>query len=335
MSNSENKPLNPQVKDYLNKVRERLYLDPAAERQVMCELYTNFEEHIGDLTESGCSEDEAVRLAIKSFGRPKEVARLMHEAHSQRNWGEASLAALPHFVVAIIFGLGLWYHLWIPVILAPIAAVTIWGWWQGKPFWLYPWVGYSLIPLLVAGYFLVPIINRTMLKLLLGGASSVEILILFGILLFYSVSALVITATAIRVVKRDWILTSLMLFPLPVVGGWMITRDKAIGLASGSSVALHSLDLRMAWALVTLGLSTVIFLRLKHRSHKLGALVAATLLAFILVWHTTGQPLSMPSLLLTAILLGFFFLVPAIAEPIVGHGEGEPLDDSWLRWHKR
>ena len=111
---------------------------------------------------------------------------------------------------------------------------------------------------------------------------------LFGILLFYSVSALVITATTIRVVKRDWILASLMLFPLPVVGGWMITRDKAIGLASGSSVALHSLDMRMAWALVTLGLSTIIFLRLKHRSHKLGALVVAALLAFTMVWHTIG-----------------------------------------------
>ena len=327
--------MNPQVKDYLNKVRERLYLEPVAERQVMCEVYSYFEERISELTEAGYSEEEAVRLAIKSFGRPKEVARLMHEAHNQRCWGEALLAALPHFVVAIIFGFGLWYHLWIPVILAPIAAVTIWGWWQGKPFWIYPWIGYSLIPLLVAGYFLVSVVNRTMLKLFLGGASSVDVMILLVILLFYSVSALVITATAIRVVKRDWMLTSLMLFPLPVVGGWMITRDKAIGLASGSSEALHSLDLRMAWALVTLGLATVIFLRLKHRSHKLGALVVATLLAFILVWHTTGQPLSLPSLLLTGILLGFFFLVPAIAEPIVGHGESEPLDDSWLRWHNR
>jgi len=39
--------------------------------------------------------------------------------------------------------------------------------------------------------------------------------------------------------------------------------------------------------------------------------------------------------LLTALLLFFFFLAPAVAEPIVGHGEDEPLDDSWLRWHNR
>ena len=127
MSSNEYKSLNPQVKDYLNKVRERLYLEPAAERQVICELYSNFEERIADLKESGYTEDEAARLATKSFGRPKEVGRLMHEAHSQRSWGDALLAALPHFLVAIIFGLGLWYHLWIPVILAPIAASNYLG----------------------------------------------------------------------------------------------------------------------------------------------------------------------------------------------------------------
>jgi plasmid stabilization system protein ParE len=325
--------LNPQVRDYLSRIREHLYLEPAAELQVMRELRTYFEERIAEYRESGYSEDEAVRLAVKSFGRPKVIARLMHEAHSQRTWGEALLAALPHFVVAIVFGLGLWYHLWIPVILAPIAAVTIWGWWQGKPFWLYPWVGYSLLPLLVAGYFLVPIINKTVLELLLGGASIADAMILFGILVFYSVSVVIIAATAVRVVKRDWILTSLMLFPLPVVGGWMIMRDKAIGLMSGSSEALHALDLRMTWALVTLGLSTIIFLRLRHRSHKLGALVVAGLLAFTLVWHMTGQPVSLPALVLTALLLGFFFLAPALAEPIVGHGEDEPVEDRRLRWH--
>ncbi len=335
MSSIGNNSLNPQVRDYLAKVKERLYLEPDAERQVMCELYSDFEERIADLKVSGYSEDEAVRQAIKSFGRPKELGRLMHEAHSQRRWGDAWLAAFPHFAVAIIFGFGLWYHLWIPVIIAPIAAVTIWGWWQGKPFWIYPWIGYSLIPLLVAGYFLIPFVNKALLKIVLGGVTTADVMILFIILSFYSISALVIVTTTIRVVKRDWILASLMLFPLPVVGGWMITRDRAIGLASGSSVALHSLDVRMAWALVTLGLCTVIFLRLKHRSHKLGALVVTALLAFILVWHTTGQRFSLPSLMLTAILLGFFFVLPAIAEPIVGHGNGEPLDDSWLRWHNR
>jgi len=32
-----------------------------------------------------------------------------------------------------------------------VLSTTVYGWWRGKSTWLFPWMGYSLLPVIIAG----------------------------------------------------------------------------------------------------------------------------------------------------------------------------------------
>lgn len=110
---------------------------------------------MAELKQEGLPVKEAARAAIESFGRARVVARLSYEAYSKGSWADAVMACLPHLIIAGLFATHLWRHpLLAPIAFALIVCVTLFGWWRGKPNWLYGWLGYSLLPLLIIGYTL-------------------------------------------------------------------------------------------------------------------------------------------------------------------------------------
>jgi len=327
--------MQPEVKNYLDEVSLHLRLDPAIERRIIRELYTDFEDRLTELQAVGLSEKDATKAASGSMGRPRVIAQRMYEAHSKGSWTEAAVAALPHLIIALLFV----FHLWRDPVLAPtalglIVGITLYGWWHGKPSWLYPWIGYSLLPLLIGGYAFHSTIVKAATYLFWGEGSLPSVWMMTLVLALILFSLWIIIRTTIKVVKRDWLLASLMLVPLPVVGGWLLNLEAAGGLFQRDIALLHQLDGPMALALICLAATSAVFIRLRQRVLKFVALLAIGTVAVATVGHYFGGPSSSFGLLLTSLFLSAFLLSPALLEATVGHGEqgGEAWwQSSWAR----
>ena len=143
------------VSHYLDSVRDNLRLDFSAEREVISELRAHIEDKLQELKDAGLSEDEAANTCIRLLGSAKLVARQIYEAHSQGTWRQALLASLPHLLFALLFALSWWQGVgWLLAVLGLVIGMTIYGWWHGRPIWLCPWLGYSLVPVAIAGILL-------------------------------------------------------------------------------------------------------------------------------------------------------------------------------------
>lgn len=312
----------PEIRDYLTEVRSHLHLDPSTEWWIIKDLNGYFEEKIGDLRNAGFSEREAASVAIESCGRPRVMARRMYEAHSKGSWTEAAIACLPHLIIAGLFLSHLWRHpLLAPIALGAIIYITLYGWWHGKPSWLYPWVGYSLLPLLIGGYVSWPTIHQAASSLLGGDRLFPSIWVLLVICALFVSSIWVIARTTIRVVHRDWILASMMLVPLPIFGGWLISLEKYGGLFSTDVESLHLSDVSMALALVTLAVTSATSIRLRQRILKVGALISIGSIALAMVAHDQLGDQGFLTLLSASFILLLFLLGPALFKAKPGNGE--------------
>lgn len=319
--------MTPELTGYLEEVRRHLHLDPDTERRVIREMYTHLEEKVSELRSDGVAEKQATRAAIESFGRPRAIARLMYEAHSQGSWQETALAALPHLLLALIFAIGLWSEPFLAaLILISVPCVTLYGWWHGKPSWLYPWVGYSLLPLFIAGYLSAPTLWQAFVFVARGQGSFPSGWLLFIIIVLLASSLWVVASTAVRVVKRDWILGSLMLVPLPVVGGWMV--NSTMGRGAFGIEALGGPALSLAIALFSLGVTSAAFIRLRQRVLKVGALVVVGSIATAVAGHDLWGDAVFGGLLATALVLLAVVLSPALLEAKLGRGESR--DRTWV-----
>ena len=314
--------MQPEVKKYLHEVRSHLHLDPATEKQIIRELYSYFEEKVGELRESGLSQKEAVDLAIKCCGRPRAIALRMYEAHSKGSWIEAALACLPHLLLAGLFFSHLWTHpLSVLTTFSLIVFVTLCGWWHGKPSWMYKWVGCSLLLFLLGGYFCQHTLSQAVSFLLWRQGTPPSIWTLLAMLFLIIPSFWIVTRTAVRVVRRDWILASLMLVPVPIVVGWFLNLVNVGSLFTGNTDKLHMFDPPMALSLVTLGVTSAAFIRLRQRLFKIGALIIVGTIALSTVVHTLWGDQGFLGLLVTTGLLLATLLSPALLEAKLGHGE--------------
>lgn len=317
-----------EVKDYLEQVRYHLRLDPSLERQVISELFVHFEEKIAEIRANGSSEKEATARAIEAFGRDRVVARQMYEAYGKGNWADAALAYLPHVIMAALFAFHLWHHvLLVPSVFAFIILVTLFGWWHGKPNWLYSWLTYSLVPLLVVIYASISTLEHAIF-FLTGLENAFPNIWLFCLVCaLFALFLWIIIRTTIRVVKRDWILASLMLVPIPILGSWFYNIEQAGGLFHDSGVILHQWDTPMALAFLVLGLMTATFIRLRQRILKVEAVIIIGSITLAMVGNNLWGGLSFLGLSLLFLFMLAFLFIPALIEKGVGHGEEKP--DTW------
>jgi len=317
-----------EVISYLHQIKSHLRLDPTTEKQIIGELYTHFQEKVSEQQRFGINEKEASRQAIKSFGQAKTIARLFYEAHSKGSWMDALMIGLPHLMVAILFASHLWHHYVVaPLVFILIVSVTLFGWWSGKPSWLYSWIGYSLFPLLLVGYISRSIPGQVISFLFWGEAMLPSLWSLTLVISSYIIYTWIIVRTTIRVVKRDWILASLMLIPLPILGCWLYNVEQSGNVLINSGVVIHQWDGIMAFALLILGITSLVFIRLRQRIIKFLALVILSSITFTIVAHNLWGDIGFFSVIALAIFMLLYLLIPALVESRVGHGEKG--SDNW------
>jgi hypothetical protein len=305
---------------YLESIRFRSRLHPSEEKGIMSELETHLEDELRELTESGLTEEEALKICLGQMGGTGLVARRIYEAYSQGSWTQVLLAAMPHLLFGLLFVLNWWHYAgWLTLVLLLTLATTVYGWWHGKPAWVFSWLGYTLLPVLMLGILL----------LYLPRLWSLLTLIIYFPLALWWLFRLVIQTT-----KRDWLLSTLMLLPLPIIIGWFLAVSPEGKLTEASLQRLNSFAPWIGLSFIALALTIAVFIRLRQRALRIGLLAASGLLTLTLVvYYTTGRLNTFTFLGLMLVMWGVL-LVPPLLERYIkydGHISRRGPPDSGFR----
>ncbi|MEJ2048224.1 MAG: permease prefix domain 1-containing protein [Dehalococcoidia bacterium] len=141
--------------NYREMVRENLRLDQTTEQEVIRELEAHIEDELQELKDAGLSDEEAADTCLTLMGSAKTLAHQICESHSQGSWTQALFTAMPHLLFGLLFALSWWQGIvGLLAALVVLLSVVVYGWWRGKPSWLFSWLGYSLLPVVFAGLLL-------------------------------------------------------------------------------------------------------------------------------------------------------------------------------------
>lgn len=257
-----------QLGDYLTRFKGSLQIDTAIKGSAVRELSTHLEDRRRELEESGLSEEDASRAAIRFFGPVQLVARQIYRVHSQGTWKDAFLAALPHLLVALLFATYYWQDIVCTSAIATVVTCTvIYGWFHDKPMWLFPWLGYYLLPVMVTGILLLHLPQGW------GWLAAV---------LYLPFALFVIGYIVKQAASRDWLYVSLMLAPVPVACAWLLI----LGRGGVSMVNTHSsqADLNVpgiVTSLLLLAVASFSFMRVRPRWCKAAILLVSLSVVFL------------------------------------------------------
>lgn len=285
---------------YLDSVRDNLRLSPSSERDVIGELETHIEDRLEELRAAGLSEEDAANTCIRLLGSARLVARQIYEAHSQGTWRQALLASMPHLIFGMLFALN-WYRGIAAVlgVLALILAMAVYGWWRGKPAWLFPWLGYCLLPVLAGGLLLL---------LLPRGWSWVAILLYIPLVLwlFYAVT--------VRAIRRDWLYSSLMLLPVPTIIGWFLVVEPVRDYQGPWIERVYDVGPWIGLSFLALGVTAATFIRLRQRWLRISVLVLSGVMTLTIIAYYAEGRLSLPAFLVLIVVTLNLLLSPALVE---------------------
>lgn len=266
--------MSSEVAGYFERLRNHLRLGDTFESDdVMRELSAHVEDRVAELVRTGMSPSRAEHAVLSGFGRPRTLAHLVRQAHLVTPWADALLGAAAFVFLAVIVGAELWH---VPAFAAGgaglVVALTLYGLWQGRPSWFYPWAGAALTLPLAAGYIAFAVLHREA-PALTAGPHALALAGVAGALLYFPIGLFVVAAAVLVAVRRDWLDASVLLSPLPGVLVEIIAVHRAGGLASGGqpltgSALLFGVYLGMA-------IATLAFLRASTRNVKVMTLVGS------------------------------------------------------------
>jgi hypothetical protein len=291
--------------NYLEMVRENLKLDRSTEREVIQELETHIEDELQEMKDAGLSDEEAADACLTLMGSAKTLARQIYESHSQGSWPQALFAAMPHLLFGLLFALNWWQGIiGLLTALVVLLSVVVYGWWRGKPSWLFPWLGYSLMPVVFAGLLLL---------YLPQGWSWLAILIYIPMALW------LVCAFTLKKVKRDWLYSSLMLLPLPIIIGWFLAVEPVDRSPAYWLQHLRDFAPWIGLTFLSLGVSVTTFIRLRKRWLRISVLLFTGLITLTMIAYYTDGRLSVPAFLALVMVMLILLLSPALVERTLKH----------------
>ncbi|MGO9409812.1 MAG: permease prefix domain 1-containing protein [Spirochaetia bacterium] len=317
-----------EVATYLEEVRSHLHLDREIESRIISELHSHLQEKVAELQERGVSELEATREALVSFGGARSIARLTYEAYSRGSWMEALISCQPHMIVAALFATHVWRQpVMVGTAFAAILLIALLGSRRGTPTWSYSWIGYAVFPFLILTAMSWDPVVRTVTYVARGTGEPAPVweLALLGALCVFSIW--LVASTTVRTARRDWILASLMLLPLPVLAIWLMTVSHSHGFVvnvlRSFEVRFSRWDTAMAYFCATLGVASVLFIRVRQRVLKAGSVLAVGIVGGAAVLRSFWGVAGLLEILLLSLALLAFLTSPLLLRTVVGR-EAEP-----------
>jgi hypothetical protein len=228
------------------------------------------------------------------------VSRQFYEAHSQGTWRQTLLAATPHLLFAVLFALSWWQGVGgLLILLTMIFGMAIYGWWQEKPNWSFSWLGYSLLPVIVAG---------SLIFYLPRGWTWIAIIV------YVPLTVVLVYHITVQTIRRDWLYSSLMLLPVPIVVAWVITVGSAGEPSNIKLDYVRAFGAEIGLSFLILALSVAVFIRLRQRWLKIALLLVSGIFTLSLVFHYAEGRLSLPAFLVQVFVVLALFVTPAVLE---------------------
>jgi hypothetical protein len=283
---------------YLSDIKTYLKLDQSVRDEFLLELKTHVEDKCLELREAGLSQEEAEKKAMESLGSAKLIAKQIYEVYSQGTWKQALFAALPHLLIAALFVLHLMPDIIWTIVLCFLALATaIYGWCRGKPTWLFPWMGCLLLPAVFTGIMLIYLPN--------GWFWALSVI-------YIPVAIILLVLVVKQTLKRDWLFISLMLLPVPIVLGWLLSLGLSDRITDIEHVYHAGTLIGLSFGI--LALSVVIFVRAKQRWLKTWVLIVPEVLILAIVALENSESISLIGWLLLSLLAVGLILGPALLE---------------------
>ena len=281
---------------YLQTLKEHLGMDPTSATEVIRELEAHVEDSCQEMQKAGVPEDEALAKSLRLLGPAKIVARQIYEAHNQGTWRQALLAALPHLFFAVMFALKWWMGItWLPIMFAVILGIGLYGWCHGKPSWLFPWLSYSLFPVVAAGVSF----------LYLPAAWAWVTLGLYIPLVLWLLSFI-----TIKFMRRDWLYSALMLLPASAFAGWFLAAGQKASFPGMKINFMYNFAPWTGLTFMVLAVSVALFIRLRQRWLRITALITSGVVTTIVTILASNQ-LGIDSFIGLVMLILSFLMVPA------------------------
>jgi len=290
---------------YLEMVRENLKLDRSTEQEVIQELAAHIEDEVQELRATGLSDEEATDACLTLMGSAKTLAHQIYESHSQGSWTQALFAAMPHLLFGLLFALSWWQGIiGLLAVLVAVLSVVVYGWWRGKPSWLFSWLGYSLLPVVFAGLLL--------LYLPRGWDW-------LAILIYVPMALWLVCSFTLKTIKRDWLYSSLMLLPLPIIIGWFLAVEPVDRMPGYWLQRLQEFAPWIGLTFLSLGVAVTTFIRLRKRWLRMSVLVMSGLITLTMIAYYTEGRLSVPAFLALIVVMLILLLSPALVERTLMH----------------
>jgi len=212
---------------------------------------------------------------------------------------------MPHILFGLLFAVSWWRGIgWLLVTLVLVLSMAVYGWWRGKPAWLFPWLGYSLLPVVAAGLLLLYLPH---------GWSWVAILIYLPLALW------LLYSIAVKTIRKDWLYTSLMLLPIPTIIGWLVAVEPVNRLPESWLQTVDDFAPWIGLSFLALALAVATFYRLRKRWLRISVLVVSGLLTLTMITYYTEGRLSLPALLVLVVVMLLLLLSPALVERTLRH----------------
>ena len=192
---------------------------------------------------------------------------------------------LPHLLLSAVFALGWWNApVWVPALLIAAVATSVWGWRQGRPTWIYTWLGYSIIAPPASWVLATSTLGIGAWEMFTKGVASMDVPIYIASVLYLAGSVWIIWRIVPRVARLDFVLASLAVLPMPFIIYWTYFFYAGGQGLQSDPVALQGVNASASVAFLFIAVATALFLRLSKRLARAAVLVVAAAAVAVFWW---------------------------------------------------
>jgi cation transport ATPase len=128
-----------------------------------------------------------------------------------------------------------------------------------------------------------------------------------------------VCAFTLKTIKRDWLYSSLMLLPLPIIIGWFLAVEPVDRVPEYWLQRLQDFAPWIGLTFLSLGVAVTTFIRLRKRWLRISVLVISGLITLTMIAYYTEGRLSVPAFLALIIVMLILLLSPALVERTLKH----------------